>query len=173
MVGKKYNFLTAIERVSMPCRETMWRFLCDCGRETIANGSHVRRGNIMSCGCYMLKVNSDRMKSNSYGLTHGLGAHPLRAIRKAMIDRCYNPNNRFYKNYGARGITVCEEWLNSLEKFHEWALQNGWVKGLSIDRIDNDGNYEPKNCHWITVSQNSSKTMKRLWAEDKWNRKKK
>lgn len=173
MTGKKYNFLTAIERVKVPCRETMWKFLCDCGKVTVANGSHVRRGSTMSCGCYVLKVNSERMKLNTYGLRHGLTNHPLRAIRKSMIDRCTNPNNKFYKNYGERGISVCDEWLASLENFYEWAMKNGWVKGLSIDRIDNNGNYTPENCHWITVSENSSKTMKRLWESESWKRKKK
>ena len=173
MTGKKYNFLTGIERVLMPCKETMWRFLCDCGKETIANGSHVRRGNIMSCGCYVLKVNSERMKSNTYGLKHGLTDHPLRAIRKAMIDRCNNPKNKFYKNYGLRGISVCQEWINSLENFFEWAIKTGWIKGLSIDRIDNDANYTPENCQWITISENSKKNAKSLWEKDKWNQKKK
>ena len=173
MSGKKYNFLLGIERVILPRRETMWKFLCDCGNETIANGSHVRKGKIMSCGCYVLKVNSERMKNNLFGLKHGLTTHPLRAIRKSMIDRCYNPKNKFYKNYGKRGVMVCDSWLNSLEEFHEWALSNGWVKGLSIDRIDNNGNYTPQNCHWITISENSSKSMKRLWETEEWKKKKK
>ena len=74
-----------------------------------------------------------------------------------MIHRCYNENNPFYKNYGGRGITVCDEWKKSLQSFYDWAINNGWIKGLSIDRKDNNNNYCPENCHWITVSENSRK----------------
>jgi hypothetical protein len=120
-----------------------------------------------------LEVNALRLKGNKLKFKHGFANHPLRSIRKSMIHRCYNENNPFYKNYGERGIKVCDEWKDSLESFMDWAISNGWVKGLSIDRIDNDGDYEPNNCHWITVSENSRKTMTRLWKEDIWNRRKK
>ncbi len=173
MTGIKYGFLTAIQRVEMPCRETMWKLKCDCGNETIANGSHVRSGRIKSCGCYVLKVNADRMRGNDLGLKHGLTNHPLRGIRKAMMHRCCNHNNKFYKNYGARGISVCQEWTDSLECFYEWAMKSGWEKGLSIDRINNDGNYTPENCRWITISENSRRNANKLWEGGMWNQKKK
>ncbi len=79
-----------------------------------------------------------------------------------MIDRCYNTNNRFYKNYGKRGICICDEWRDSLISFYDWSIANGWEKGLSIDRIDNDGHYEPKNCRWVTVAENSRRRKTRL-----------
>ena len=72
-----------------------------------------------------------------------------------MRQRCSNKNNQRYKNYGGRGISVCDEWLDSAPIFIEWALDNGWKKGLCIDRINNDGNYEPDNCRFVTQKQSS------------------
>lgn len=72
-----------------------------------------------------------------------------------MRDRCFNPRNKSYKNYGGRGITVCDEWLNDPNSFVDWALEHGYKPNLSIDRIDNDGDYEPNNCRWVTLSENN------------------
>lgn len=75
---------------------------------------------------------------------------------QSMKARCLNPNHPKYKNYGGRGIKVCEDWIG-IEGFSKWALSSGWKKGMSIDRVDNDGNYEPKNCLWVSMSENSRK----------------
>jgi len=77
-----------------------------------------------------------------------------------MKQRCYNPNNRSYKTYGGRGIKVCDEWRDNFMAFHDWAIANGYEEGLTIDRIDNDGDYEPNNCRWITLQENVSKMRK-------------
>ena len=105
-----------------------------------------------------------------------------------MKARCYNKDNSEYKNYGARGIKICDEWLNNVKKFYDWALENGYKENLSIDRINNDGNYEPNNCRWANKSEQgankrivkrdikykgvySLKNSKRYMAQIKYNKK--
>ena len=87
----------------------------------------------------------------------------LEQVRKAMIQRCTNPNNHEYHNYGGRGITICEEWTTSKDAFINWALANGYRQGLSIDRINNDGNYCPENCRWATPKEQSRNMRKNLY----------
>jgi len=162
ITGKKFNRWTAIHRAYPNKVGTYFFCRCDCGTESIVETMRLRNGKSKSCGCLCLEINAKRLKGNAQGYKHGLTSHPLRAIRKAMIDRCYNPKNLFYKNYGGRGISVCEAWKESLVDFYQWAVDNGWSKGLSIDRIDNNGNYEPSNCRWLTIEQNSRRPKSRL-----------
>lgn len=157
LTGQIFNRLTVICRAENKKKKTCWHCKCSCGNSSIVSATHLKSGKILSCGCLNLEINSIRMKGNKLGYKHGFENHPLRFIRKAMLHRCYNQNNKFYKNYGGRGISVCEEWKNSLENFIQWGLTNGWIKGLSLDRKDNDGSYCPENCHWITIFENSSK----------------
>lgn len=158
MTGWVFNRLTVIQRVFKKSKCTHWLCKCICGNENIVDGRHLRGKKISSCGCLVLEINSKRMKENNIAVkTHGLTNHPLRAIWKSMLHRCYNKNNKFYKNYGGKGVNVCDTWKNSLQEFYDWSIVNGWRKGLSIDRINNDGDYNPLNCQWITKSENSRK----------------
>ena len=95
-------------------------------------------------------------RDNSNRGTHRMSTeHPkLYLVWETMKNRCENPNRAKYKDYGARGIEVCDEWHNT-ENFCKWALENGYEEGLQIDRIDNNGNYEPNNCRWVTPKENS------------------
>jgi hypothetical protein len=82
--------------------------------------------------------------------------HPLRTIWTGMKTRCYSPNRREYRWYGAKGIAVCDEWFNSFTRFYEWAMRTGWQRGLTIDRIDSDKDYSPDNCRWATMKQQNN-----------------
>lgn len=117
-----------------------------CEKEIETRISRVKdNGNL--CKSCMLKLRNT---------THGLYSHPLKGVHNTMKQRCTNPNAISYPNYGARGIKVCGDW-QSFKPFYDWSMKNGYKKGLTIDRIDNNGNYEPSNCQWITLEENISK----------------
>ena len=93
---------------------------------------------------------------------HGGKKEHLYMVWCTIKQRCLNPNNKQYSYYGGRGITICDEWVNDYSAFREWSTNNGYQKGLQIDRIDNDGNYEPSNCRWVdrkTQSNNKSSNI--------------
>lgn len=123
------------------------KFKCHCGNEFITRISSLKSKHTNSCGC----LNKRRVKeANS---THKLSKSPLYFTWKRMLKRCYDENSQDYNNYGARGINVCEEWKNNPINFVNWCNNNGYKKGLSIDRINNDGNYEPSNCRWVNMKE--------------------
>ena len=86
---------------------------------------------------------------------HNLRHHPLYDVWKSMKYRCHNPNNRVYKYYGGRGIAVCRGWLNNFKAFYDWAISNGYEKGLQLDRENNDSDYKPSNCRFVTSAVNN------------------
>ena len=111
-----------------------------CGTEFKSNTNAINRGRTKSCGCYNKQVVTK----------HNLVGTRLYKLWAGMKYRVFNINSDSYKNYGGRGITICDEWKNDVKSFYDWAISNGYSDELSLDRIDNDGNYEPSNCRWVT-----------------------
>lgn len=147
-----------------------WLCKCDCGNTIEVSGGNLRSGHTKSCGCYARKQSSKRMKEKNPGKKHGLWKSRLWNIWGSMNKRCYLKTHVHYKNYGGRGIRVCDEWLNKengLINFYNWAMTNGYRDDLTIDRINPDGNYEPNNCRWITrKEQNNNKRNNKIIEYD-------
>ncbi len=131
-----------------------WICLCDCGRKCEVRSSDLHSGNTKSCGC--LRSQLQREKHT----VHGGRRSRLYKIWSNMIARCEREGNNRYRFYGERGIKVCNIWRHDFAAFREWALSHGYSDNLTIDRIDNDKNYSPSNCQWITRSENTSKARR-------------
>ena len=144
ILGEKFGRWTVIEEAPPQKRHTMWKCKCECGVVKTVSYSNLVDGISKSCGCLRSEKLSD-IKSK-----HNMSSNKLYYVYNSMINRCNNPNTPAYHNYGGRGIDVCEEWKNKFESFKKWANNNGYKEGLTLDRINNDGNYSPKNCRFIT-----------------------
>lgn len=135
--------------------------MCDCGTKAFVNAHSLTSGKSKSCGCY----NSERhveICGNNFR-THGESKSRLYQIYCGIKKRCYNPHATNYKDYGARGITMCDEWLNDWSAFRDWSLSNGYNDSLSIDRIDVNGNYDPQNCRWVTCVAQANNRRTSRW----------
>lgn len=151
ITGQKFGRLTALYRLENYHKQGVyWLCVCECGKFKEVNGKDLRKGNTKSCGCLKHDVLSNFHKRR---ITHGKSNTRLYRIWKAMIQRCYKKYCTNYKYYGGRGVRVCNEWLNDNTMFFDWAINNGYKEGLTIDRIDVNGNYGPSNCRWITTKQ--------------------
>ena len=156
--GMRFGRLTAIENVgSNPQGNAMWRCKCDCGNEVIANSQRLKCGKTKSCGCLSSETTAARNRANAVYKDGSHSKHNrLYRIYYGMRSRCFNFDDEHYRDWGGRGITVCPEWMNSFEAFKLWAIANGYSSELSIDRIDNDGDYCPNNCRWATTKQQAN-----------------
>lgn len=135
-------------------------YKCNCGNVFKTQIHTVKKGDCSSCGCIQKKRTSDTH------LKHGKSKTRLYAIRNGIITRTENKNHGSYKKYGANGISMCDEWRNNPNDFIDWALSNGYADDLTIDRKNNDGNYEPSNCRWVNKSI-QSQNRKILMATNK------
>lgn len=134
-----------------------WLCRCDCGKEKIARAVSLKRGDTTSCGC-RLKEGWFRLGFFPRNKTHGLAQHPLYNVWDRMVSRCHNQKDQNWKNYGGRGIAVCDRW-RKVENFIEDVGER--PPGMWLDRIDNDGNYEPGNWRWATAKQQQNNKYRR------------
>lgn len=164
LTGQRFGMLTVIKRTEdyifkSGRRERMWRCQCDCGNIVDVIGTNLKNNNTTSCGCFRKeKIKNDKT-------IHGLSKSRLNYIYRHMKSRCYNYNNKNYKNYGERGINICDEWLgkNGFINFYEWSISHGYSENLTIDRINVNGNYSPDNCRWVDLNtQENNRTNNRL-----------
>lgn len=147
-IGQKKNHLKIIGYTRNNYKKKCFLCECDCGNITIVQPRHWETGEVKACGCMIGKSNPPGEKDERI--------KRLRRIYSGMVYRCYSSKSDNYRNYGGRGIKICDEWLNDREKFIEWALSHGYRNDLTIDRIDVDRNYEPNNCRWATYKEQAN-----------------
>ena len=153
ITGQRFGRLTVLRQVESKNGATRWLCKCDCGNEKIIYKSSLKSRETVSCGCWQ----RDKMVKHNQTKTR------LFKIWSDMKNRCYNENNRGFKHYGARGISVCKEWCDDFLNFKKWADENGYSDNLTIDRINVNGNYCPENCRWITKYEQRLNKRNTLW----------
>ena len=158
LTGQKFNRLTVISREPNDKRgQAMWLCQCECGNYVVVKGSNIRNNHTQSCGCLQ------KEKTIEASTKHGKARSKPHIVWKGMIQRCFNPKHTGFENWGGRGVTVCDEWKNDFQVFYDYVSQlpHFGEKGYSLDRINNDGNYEPGNVRWATPKEQANNRRKK------------
>lgn len=152
LTGMKFGRLRVIKDIGRTKQgNVLWLCQCDCGNQVKVNSDCLIQGKTKSCRCFR---KSNYLKTF---VTHGLSKTRLYEIWWGMKKRCFYPKAKFYKDYGGRGVTIAHEWLD-FATFYSWAMENGYSEGLTIERKDVNGNYEPGNCKWIPLTKQMRNT---------------
>lgn len=179
LTGQRFGRLTVIQPNGKDSQgHYKWLCACDCGNLKTIVGTYLTRGETQSCGCLhtevvkahnrsAAKIESTARWNRVYKHKHGNAGSRLYRVWGGMKKRCYNPNDSAYQYYGARGISICDDWLNDFSQFREWAMANGYDETAkhgecTIDRIDVDGNYEPGNCRWVSIAEQNRNRRKKV-----------
>ena len=170
LTGQKFGRLKAVKKLRR-YNGNRWHsdYLCecDCGKIAEVRGDQLTREIAKSCGCLHREITGRINRGRPTAtLTHGLSHSRLYKVFRDMKTRCYNSNSPDFKNYGGRGITICDEWLNDFSVFYKWAYENGYDEtapkmACTIDRIDNDKGYSPQNCRWVDIATQNQNRRKR------------
>lgn len=150
LIGKRFGKLFVVARAENSKQgKAMWLCICDCGKkkESPVLGYDLKHGKVQSCGCAYVESNKGR------NAKHGKSKTRVYTEWCSMNRRCEASNSRAYPNYAARGISVCDEWRSSFQAFYDWAMKSGYSDELTLDRIDTDKGYSPKNCRWATMRE--------------------
>jgi len=167
LAGKRFGKLVAIESSETRNGNVLWRFKCDCGNEKVMMTGSIVSGRYKSCGCDMQKWRQEFGKSNKWSsgaVTHGKCYTPEYRAWQGMKSRCYHKGNQNYKNYGGRGIVVCDKWKDDFAQFYKDMGDKPGTE-YSIERIDNNGNYSANNCKWETRKGQRRNTRRNVYVE--------
>lgn len=150
LTGQRFGNLEVLEFVGVINHRAVFKCKCDCGNIKTVQGQLLLNGHTKSCGC----ISKEKPNARKHGLTNT----KIYGVWCGIKCRCLNEKSHEYQYYGGRGITICQEWQNDFQAFYDWAMANGYQEGLTIDRKDVNGNYEPSNCCWVTMEfQNNNR----------------
>lgn len=148
--GERFGRLTVLQKAKSRNGQARWICKCDCGKLISVFGHSLRSGNTKSCGCLQRDIARNRLERP---WTQEKSAKRVHKIWENMKRRCYDKNDISYKNYGGRGIIVCDEWKDDFLSFYKWAIKHGYKDELTLDRVDVNGPYSPDNCHWSSMKE--------------------